>query len=137
MPPVAGTRWIGSLPVPSKRITPSGLQVPSEPVGASQIFVGGPPPTSIFLSFPPEKKARNRLSGDQKGRVVPSVPASGWATSALRGRIQIWFFPSVSVALNARVCPSGEIRGMSIEIRFGGIATSKRTDRGGFGARRR
>ena len=58
-------------------MTPSELQLPSAPVGASQIFCAGPPVTSIFFSFPSEKNQRNRLSGDQKGRVVPSVPGNG------------------------------------------------------------
>ncbi len=68
---------MGSFPVPSKRMTPSELQLPSAPVGASQIFCAGPPVTSIFFNFPSAKNARNRLSGDQKGRVVPSVPFRG------------------------------------------------------------
>ena len=88
--------------LPSKRMTPSGLQDPSAPVGASQIFCGGPPEMSTFFSLPSAKKPRNRLSGDQNGRVVPSVPARGCATSALSGRTQMRLFPEESVALNAR-----------------------------------
>jgi len=33
-PPAAGTRQIGSLPRPSKRMTPAWFHVPSAPVGA-------------------------------------------------------------------------------------------------------
>src|SRR5215471_17243706 len=110
-------------------MTPCGLHDPSAPVGASQIFVGGPPATSILWSLPPAKNPRYRESGDQKGRVVPSVPGSGCAASALRGRTQIWVLPSASVALKASVWPSGEIRGVSIEETFGGTGISKRTRR--------
>src|SRR5512135_3939050 len=105
---------MGSPVTPSKRITPSELQEPSAPVGASQTFCGGPPETSTFLSLPSAKKARNRESGDQKGRVVPSVPSSTRADRALRGRTQIRVLPEVSVALNAMERPSGDTRGMSM-----------------------
>src|SRR6266508_20559 len=122
--------------VPSKRITPSALQEPSAPLGASQIFWAGPPETSIFLSFPSAKNPRKRLSGDQKGRVVPSVPASGCAEKAFNALIQIRVFPEASVALKARYRPSGEIRGVSIETTSEGVATPNRTLRGRAGARR-
>ena len=83
-------------------MTPSELQLPSEPVGASQIFCAGPPVTSIFFSFPSAMKPRNRLSGDQKGRAVPSVPFKGCAARAFMERTQIRDLPSASTALNAR-----------------------------------
>ena len=88
--------------MPSKRMTPCELQLPSAPVGASQIFWAGPPVTSIFFNFPSAMKPRKRLSGDQKGRADPSVPFRGCAARAFRGRTQIRVFPSESVALNAR-----------------------------------
>ena len=53
--------------MPSKRITPSGLQLPSTPVGASQIFVGGPPVTSIFLSLPSATNAEEPAVGRPEG----------------------------------------------------------------------
>src|SRR5262249_56783738 len=102
---------MGSVPVPSKRMTPSELQEPSEPVGASQIFCAGPPETSIFLTLPSATKARYLPSGDQKGRVAPSVPPNGCAVSAFSGRTQIRVLPELSVALKAIVRPSGEMRG--------------------------
>ena len=102
VPPAAETRWIGSLAWPSKRMTPSELHVPSEPVGASQIFCGGPPVTSTFFNLPSATNPRKRLSGDQKGRVAPSVPARGCAASAFSGRTQIRVLPAASVALKAR-----------------------------------
>ena len=74
-----------------------------------------------------------RLSGAQKGRVVPSVPGSGWAASAFSGRTQIRVSPPESVALKARIRPSGEIRGVSIAMTLGGMATSNRVIRSGFG----
>src|SRR4029079_16152951 len=116
-------------------MTPSGLQVPSTPVGASQILVGGPPVTSIFISFPSATNPRNRLSGDQNGRRVRSVPGSGCGVSAPSGLSQIWVLPLVSVSLNARIFPSGEILGASIVTTLGGLATSNRTRGGGLGAR--
>ena len=108
-------------------MTPLVLHVPSEPPGASQTFCGGPPVTSIFWSLPAETKPMKRLSGDQNGRPAPSVPSSARALSALSARIQIRFFPVESVALNARMRPSGEIRGASIVVISGGVGTSNRT----------
>ena len=77
-----------------------------------------------------------RLSGDQNGRPAPSVPSSGCALSALSARIQIRFFPVESVALNARMRPSGEIRGASIVVISGGVGISNRTSCARAGARR-
>ncbi len=127
---------MGSPVTPSKRITPSELQEPSAPLGASQIFCGGAPETSTFFSLPSAKKATYRESGDQNGRVVPSVPSSAWADRAFNGRIQMRVFPDASVALKAMMRPSGETRGMSIAVRSSGGITSKRASCGGTGARR-
>ena len=127
---------MGSPVTPSKRITPSELHEPSAPVGASQTFCGGPPEVSTFFSLPSAKKARKRESGDQKGRVVPSVPSSACAVRELSGRSQMRVFPAASVALNAMRRPSGDTRGMSIETRSSGDMMSKRAIKGGTGARR-
>src|SRR5436190_10319705 len=60
-PPAADTFW--SPPEPSeKMITPSRFHVPPKLVGASHSVTGGPPDTSIFLSFPSAKNPRYRLS---------------------------------------------------------------------------
>ena len=67
---------------------------------------GGPPATSILRSFPPEKNARYRLSGDQNGRVAPSVPGRRAASSELIERTQMLVVPEESVALNASWRPS-------------------------------
>ncbi len=61
-------------------MTPSELQDPSAPVGASQMVCGGPPAMSTFFSFPAAMNATKRLSGDQNGRNAPSVPGSGRAS---------------------------------------------------------
>jgi hypothetical protein len=76
-PPPAGQLRIGSAFAPSNRIVPPSLQLPSAPVGASQTVCGGPPVTATFFSLPPATKPSQRLSGDQNGRRVPSVPGSG------------------------------------------------------------
>src|SRR5262249_53085284 len=51
---------------------------------------------------------RNRLSGDQKGYVAPSVPLSGWADIPFKGRTHNRFLPSGVGATKARRAPSGE-----------------------------
>ena len=91
---------------------------------------------SIFFSLPSAKKARNLESGDQKGRVVPSVPSRARAVSAFNGRTQMRVLPAESVALKAMRRPSGETRGVSMEVRSSGGAMSKRAVSGGDGARR-
>ena len=69
-------------------MTLSRLQAPPRPWGASHNETGGPPATGIFFSFPPAKKAMNRLSGDQKGKLAESVPGSGCAATAPIGLTQ-------------------------------------------------
>ena len=85
--------------------------MPSDPVGASQITVAGPPATAIFLSLPAATKPRYRLSGDQKGPRQFSVPGSGFAMSALSGRSQTMVRLVESCATKAMVRPSGEMQG--------------------------
>src|SRR5271169_4152305 len=89
-------------------MTPSRLHAPPPPPDASHNVVGGPPDTSIFLSFPSAKNPRKRLSGDQNGRKAPSVPASTCAVSVSSERIQRADFPSALVAAKAIRRPSGE-----------------------------
>src|SRR5262245_45354087 len=117
-------------------MTPSGLQEPSEPVVASQIFWGGPPVTSIFLILPSAANQRQRLSGDQSGGDGPSLPAKGWAVREFSGRTRIRVLPVLSVALKAMRRPSGDTRGRSIVVTSSGVGTSKRMVRGLTGARR-
>ena len=49
-----------------------------------------------------------RLSGDQKGKLAPSVPATGLAVSESTWRTNSDVFPEASAATNARAEPSGE-----------------------------
>src|SRR5258706_525964 len=85
-PPSAETLKIGAVDWGVKRIVPSRFHVPPLGSGASQIVKTAPPSASIFLSFPLAKKPMERLSGDQKGREAPSVPARRAASVALRDR---------------------------------------------------
>jgi hypothetical protein len=65
-------------------MTSSRFQEPLRPPAASEIVSGGPPETSTFFSFPSAKNARERLSGDQKGKVASSVPGIGRAVDCSR-----------------------------------------------------
>ena len=90
------TRRAGGLDccLARQTMTPLRLQLPPRPRGASASVSTGPPPASIFFSLPPAKNATDRLSGDQKGNVAPSVPASGWAVNPSSERIHKDWFPS-------------------------------------------
>ena len=57
-------------------MVPCVPQVPPRPMGAAQTSEGVPPSIDTVFSFPPAKKPRVWLSGDQKGKVAPSVPVS-------------------------------------------------------------
>ena len=87
-PPEAGTRRNPSGA--PKRMTPSRLQAPpTEPlpsVGASHTTSGAPPAMSTRFSFPPAMNAIDLLSGDQNGKLAPSVPGSERAVSESSGR---------------------------------------------------
>ena len=69
----------------------------------------------------------NRLSGDQKGRLAPSVPGSTCAVSEPSGWTQMRLVPVESVALYAMVRPSGEMRGESWDWTDVGAVTRKRS----------
>src|SRR6202521_6358131 len=87
---------------------PSRFHVPPRPVVASQSVNGGPPEASIFLSLHTAKNPMNRLSGDQKGKAAPSVPARGWGCNESSGRTHKSSFPSGVVATYAKRRPSGD-----------------------------
>ena len=76
---MADTRIRVPLVIGAKTMTPSAFHVapPPEVTGAS--VCGAPPPRSSRFSAFPAKKPTDRPSGDQKGYVAPSVPASGCA----------------------------------------------------------
>ena len=65
-----------------KRMTPSRFQDPLRPFATSHTGSGGAPEMSTFWSLPSAKNARNRLSGDQNGKVAPCVPGIGFAPSS-------------------------------------------------------
>src|SRR4029077_10609526 len=111
---------------------------------ASHKVMGGPPETSIFLSFPPAKKPRKRLSGDQKGDEAPSVPAIACAVSASSERTHRRFLPSALLATKAIRRPSGETARRTDPTFWGptsaqlsGGVTEKRTGGASSGARRK
>src|SRR3990172_2992461 len=104
MPPDADTSWRAEVAVGAKMITPARLQAPPPWfafAAASHNAMGGPPASAIFLSFPPVKNPRKRLSGDQKGDKAPSVPASGSEASVSIERSQRRDLPSAFVAMKA------------------------------------
>src|SRR5580700_3204888 len=109
MPPDADTFRSAEVLEGAKTITPSRFHVPPRLSGASHNVIGGPPDTSIFLSFPPAKNPSVWLSGDQKGAEAASVPASGSATSVSSERTQRRVLPSALTATKAICWPSGEI----------------------------
>src|SRR6266403_3217346 len=89
-----------------KSSTPFELQAPPRGLGASQTVTGAPPAVSTIFSFPAEKKATLRLSGDQKGNDAFSLPSKACISPDSRDRNQIR-----SPAPNATLVPSGEITG--------------------------
>ena len=108
-PPPSATRLMKGCEAAPKRIE---CWLPQEPDGkstrASQRVIGGPPDESIFLSFPSEKNAMKRLSGDQKGAAAPSVPGSVTADGSASDRTHRKSRPSALRATKARRRPSGE-----------------------------
>src|SRR5580698_2008002 len=101
----------GAVGAGENRITPPGPQAPPRPRGASLTIWVEPPSRSTVLSLPSAKNPRERLSGDQKGKVALSVPGSSRASTVLVGRTQSAILPSVPVAANARDAPSGDATG--------------------------
>src|SRR5438876_10465739 len=111
MPPDDSTRWREPASLGEKTITPSGLQLPPCPRGASASVSAGPPEASIVLSLPLAKNPMYLLSGDQNGNLGFSVPASGCAAREFNGRVHSCILPSADRAPNTRRRPSGEIAG--------------------------
>src|SRR5450755_1285232 len=83
VPPDAETRCspLVKLPLGVKRITPSLFHVPPRPEGASHSVCTGPPAMSSLFSFPPAKKPKDFPSGDQNGKIAPSVSVRTLASS--------------------------------------------------------
>src|SRR2546423_5864533 len=93
-------------------MVPSRFHVPPKPLklgGLSHSVCCVPSARSIFFSLPPAANAIERLSGDQKGKLLASsVPGSGRAVKEPSGRNQICLFPSTKET-KTRLWPSGEI----------------------------
>ena len=110
-------------------MTPSVFHVPPRPPTTGASVWGAPPPRSGRLSAPPAKKPTDRPSGDQNGKVAPSVPFSACAVVAARDRTQSRDTPS-SEATNTIRRPSGEsandpgssVVGVLISVRVSGGA---------------
>ncbi len=87
------------------------------------------------FSLPSAKNPRERLSGDQKGKIAPSVPGSACASSEFMGRTQSAVLPSAPVAANAMDAPSGESTGgpaespVRLNVVFSGGSMTVRMER--------
>src|SRR6185312_14518092 len=94
-------------PIRAKRMTPPLLQVPPNPLGASQSVCACPLEASIFLSLPSAKKPMELLFGDQKGNLAPPVPGSSLLSSDSIPRTHSCTLPPVA-AVKASNLPSGD-----------------------------
>src|SRR5277367_3911830 len=111
VPPLVLTRIKGAMGLGENRITPSAPQAPPRPKMTSASDCAEPPLISIVFSLFSAKKPSDRLSGDQKGKIAPSVSASARASKAFTGRTQMEVFPSVPMAAKAMDKPSGDNTG--------------------------
>src|SRR5262252_9032193 len=82
-------------------ITPLILQLAPRPSCASQRICAVVALSSIVFSLPFAKNPRDRLSGDQKGKMASLVSGRVRASDAFVGRTQIAVFASVPVAVKA------------------------------------
>src|SRR6202022_3899392 len=84
---------------------------PPRPSATLQRVVGAPPARSIFFNDVRSKKPRERPSGDQKGNIAFSVPATCRGTAESSARTQrVSGFPG-SAAPNTIFVPSGDRTG--------------------------
>src|SRR5437660_8537512 len=121
VPPSAETRYSPTQTSGVKIITPSRFHVPPRPWGAShKTWADFPPDTSVFFSFPCEKKAMKRPSGDQNGCVASSVPGMTVACRLPTSYVQIRYLLACSeYATNATVRPSGDNAMLLLAMRNG------------------
>jgi hypothetical protein len=98
-------------------------------------WLGKPPPISMRFSLPSAKNPIDRLSGDQKGEIAPSVPAKGCAVTASSGRIQRRDAPSPE-ATKTSFRPSGEIANERASL-VNGVLMSTRISGSGAGLSRK
>src|SRR5262245_15945673 len=96
-------------------MTPPGLHAPgSRCVGASQSLTGEPPASSARFSVVPDWKANERLSGDQNGGPLPSLPGTRRTSPVRTDRSHsVAGLEADSTAPNSSQTPSGEIDAMS------------------------
>src|SRR5262245_59398918 len=132
-PPSARTRYNPLLD--ANTMTLSAFHVPPIMSGVSQILLGRPPATPTLFSCPPAKNATDLLSGDQKSRPAPSVPATFVDASESIGRTKRPV-DRVSRAEYAIDWPSGEIATAS-GTGMSGMFTKKRVGSGVFDPRDR
>src|SRR5437016_13509174 len=112
---------------------PSGLHVPPRAVEEVSVC-GDPPARSRRFSLDPSKKPIDRLSGDQNGKLAPSVPASGCAVDLSSGLSHSR--EALSPEATKTICrPSGErakeigsdVAGVTMSVRVsGGSGTTSR-----------
>ena len=98
----------GDVGLGAYRMVPSAPQAPPRGWGESARVCTAPPLASMIFSFACAKNPRLRLSGDQKGKLASSVPASGWAAVESRGRTHSCGVSPATVATNASLLPSGD-----------------------------
>src|ERR1700731_2833358 len=136
-PPFALTRMRGAVGDGEKRITAPGPQAPPRPSGASQIICVPSDSLSTVLSLPSAKNPRERLSGDQKGKVASSLPGRARASTVFVRRTQSAVLPSAPVVANAMYVPSGESTGgpaespVRLNVVFSGGSMTARMERPG------
>src|SRR4051812_3431268 len=98
-------------------IVPSGAHVaPRGSTDASAKDCAGPPMTSILRILPPEKKPIQRPSGDQKGKVAPSVPANCRDSTSATVRTHRDVPPVGPIDTKAICCPSGDKANDSLNV---------------------
>src|SRR5258707_15284966 len=110
--PDAETRCTTSpiFPLGVKRMTPSLFQLPPRPDGASHRVCIGPPAISSLFSFPSAKNARDRPSGDQNGKLAPSVLARLFGSrEPISYNRRALLPPDSRSPTTASVCPFGAI----------------------------
>ena len=112
--PVAGTLISELIVVGANRMTPSAFHVAPWPEVTGATVCGAPPVRSSRFSAFPVKKAIERLSGDQKGWVAPSVPANDCAVVCASHRTHKRGAPSP--AATNTICPAvgrqGKVQGL-------------------------
>src|SRR5579862_1812745 len=109
-------------------MTPRGLQdAPANGLAGEVTVCGGLCGLSrfSFCNAPPETKAKERPSGDQKGLIAPSVPGSFWGFEESMELSQRWW--SSSMPDEASRVPSGETAKLMACVLNGGVNENRTT----------